>query len=70
MKKITFLALLIGLSMQSVSLSAAEKLDGIIAVIGDEVVLRSELDAYTLMRLKGLNIQPDSTNLSQYKKIF
>jgi peptidyl-prolyl cis-trans isomerase SurA len=56
--------------MQSVAFSAAEKLDGIIAVIGEEVVLRSELDAYTLMRLNGLNIQPDSSKLLQYKKDF
>jgi peptidyl-prolyl cis-trans isomerase SurA len=70
LKKLSILALLFGLSMQSVSFSAAEKFDGIIAVIGEEVVLRSELDAYTLMRLNGLNIQPDSSKMLQYKKDF
>ena len=70
MKKISIIAIFFGFIMQNASFAAVEKLDGVIAVIGEEVILRSELDAYTLMRLNGLNIQPDSLQKVQYKKDF
>ena len=70
MKKISIIAIFFGLIMQNGSFAAVDKLDGVIAVIGEEVILRSELDAYTLMRLNGLNIQPDSLKIAQYKKDF
>ncbi len=47
-----------------------EKLDGIVAVVGDEVILKSELDGYTAMRLSALNIKYDSTSLEGYEKKF
>jgi peptidyl-prolyl cis-trans isomerase SurA len=47
-----------------------EKLDGIAAIIGDEIILRSELDAYTLLRLNGMNINPDSVDTKPYREKF
>ena len=47
-----------------------EKLDGIAAVIGDEIILQSELDAYTLLRLNSLNIKPDSVDTKPYRDKF
>lgn len=49
-----------------------ERLEGIVAVIGDEVILKSELDAYTALRLSELNIALDSAgaDLSKYRKKF
>lgn len=68
-KKIQFSVILFTLHTL-LSASINEKLDGIIAVIGDEIVLRSELDAYTMMRINSLEIKPDSTKVDQYKKEF
>ena len=47
-----------------------EKIDGIIAVVGDEVILHSELNAYTLLRLNSLGLNHDSINSEKYKKKF
>jgi peptidyl-prolyl cis-trans isomerase SurA len=49
-----------------------ERIEGIVAVIGDEVILKSDLDAYTALRLSELSIKPDSagSDLSQYRKKF
>ena len=49
-----------------------EKLEGIVAVVGDEVILKSELDAYTALRLNELNIKPDSAGkeLPKFQKMF
>jgi peptidyl-prolyl cis-trans isomerase SurA len=47
-----------------------EKLDGIVAVIGDETILQSDLDSYTAMRLSGLKITPDTADLPKYRKQF
>jgi peptidyl-prolyl cis-trans isomerase SurA len=49
-----------------------ERIEGIVAIIGDEVILKSDLDAYTALRLSELSIKPDSagTDLSQYRKKF
>ena len=51
------------------SLSAAEKLDGIIAVVGDSVILSSELEAYMFLQINQLGLQPDSLemNILRYK---
>jgi len=37
-------------------------LDGIAAVVGDEIVLRSELEAYAYMRLAAIGLNPDSVD--------
>ena len=47
-----------------------EKIDGLVAVVGDEIVLQSELDAYTALRLSGLDLKPDSAELPAYRKKF
>jgi peptidyl-prolyl cis-trans isomerase SurA len=57
------------------SLSFAEKqerLDGVVAVIGDEVILKSELDAYTALRLSELSVSLDSAgaDLLKYRTRF
>lgn len=44
-----------------------QKLDGVVAVIGDEIVLQSEVDAYTLLRLNSMNINPDSVDIKKYR---
>ena len=51
-------------------LSAQERLDGVVAVIGDEPILQSEVDAYTILRLNGLGLKRDSINLDQYRRRF
>ncbi len=49
-----------------------ERLEGIVAVVGDEVILKSELDAYSALRLNELNIKLDSVTaeLPKYRKGF
>jgi peptidyl-prolyl cis-trans isomerase SurA len=49
-----------------------ERLEGVVAVIGDEMILKSELDAYTALRLSELNITLDSadSSLPQYRQKF
>ena len=49
-----------------------ERLEGVVAVIGDEVILKSELDAYTALRLNELTISLDSAgaDLPKYRKKF
>ncbi len=70
MKNLIIVALLFAAGIQSLSFSATDKLDGIVAVIGDEVILGSELEAYTMMRLNNLDIKEDSSKNMQYKKSF
>lgn len=50
-------------------LHATEKLDEIVAVIGDSLILSSELQAYTLLRINQLGLKPDSleNDILQYK---
>lgn len=50
--------------------SAQEKIDGIVAVIGDEVILQSELNAYAMLRLNSLGISQDSIDMKKYKSNF
>ncbi len=49
---------------------AAEKIDGIAAVIGDSVILLSEVDAYSLLRLNALGQKIDSSELPKLRKQF
>ena len=51
------------------SLSASEKLDGLVAVVGDSVILSSELEAYIFLQINQLGLQPDSLemNILRYK---
>ena len=47
-----------------------EKLDGVVAVVGDETIMQSDLDTYTAMRLSGLKITPDTADVPKYRKQF
>lgn len=52
----------------SAFINAQEPLDGVAAIIGDEIILKSEINAYTAMRLNSLGA--DSTNAAKMKKQF
>ncbi len=41
-------------------LTAAEKVDGIVAVVGDSVILSSELDAYLFVKINQMGLKPDA----------
>lgn len=57
------------LVFSALSLAASsQKLDGIAAVIGDEHILLSEVDAYTALRLNALGIKADPADLPKYRK--
>ncbi len=45
-------------------------LDGTVAVVGDEIILKSELDAYTTLRLGSLAAAPEGEALAKYRKRF
>ncbi len=51
------------------SLSAKEKFDYIVAVVGDSVILSSELEAYTFLKINQIGLTPDSLalNMLHYK---
>jgi len=51
------------------SIRASEKLDGIIAVVGDSIILSSELNAYMFLKINQLSLKPDSLeiNMLRYK---
>jgi peptidyl-prolyl cis-trans isomerase SurA len=49
---------------------ALEHLDGIIAVVGDEPILYSELEAYALMRLSENKVKPDSADAARLQREF
>jgi peptidyl-prolyl cis-trans isomerase SurA len=49
-------------------ISSPQKLDGVAAVIGDEFILQSEVDAYTALRLNALGLKPDADELAKYRK--
>ncbi len=49
---------------------AMEFLDGVAAVIGDEPILVSELEAYMIMRFNELKIRPDSADLEKLRSQF
>jgi peptidyl-prolyl cis-trans isomerase SurA len=67
-KIITILCLVI--TNAAISNAANEKLDAVIAVVGDEIIMQSELDAYTNMRLSAMNEKPDVSKVNEYKKEF
>jgi peptidyl-prolyl cis-trans isomerase SurA len=46
------------------------KADGIAAVIGDSVILLSELDAYSVVRMSSAGQKPDSTMIPKMRKQF
>jgi peptidyl-prolyl cis-trans isomerase SurA len=65
-KKTLFLLLF----LFSSSFSSEQKIDGIAAVIDDEIILISELKAYTVLRLSNLGLKSDSTEFKKYEKQF
>lgn len=68
MRKV-FISGLIFIALNSV-LSAQQRLDGIVAIIGNEIILQSELDAYTILRMEGLGLNKETTDLNDYQKKF
>ncbi len=51
--------------------NAQESLDGIAAVIGDEIILKSEISAYSAMRLNSIGTyDKDSASLEKINKKF
>jgi len=60
---------LLAIALCTLSFSAAERLDGIIAIVGDSVILSSELEAFTFLQINQLGLQPDSLemNILRYK---
>jgi peptidyl-prolyl cis-trans isomerase SurA len=42
----------------------------VIAVVGDEIIMQSELDAYTNMRLSAMDEKPDLPKVNEFKKAF
>ncbi len=53
----------------TVSFSKAEKIDGIVAVVGDSIILSSELEAYLFLKINQEGIKPDSleVNILRYR---
>jgi peptidyl-prolyl cis-trans isomerase SurA len=49
---------------------AAERLDGIAAVVGDSVILLSELDAYIMARQSSTGEKPDTAGIRHLRKQF
>jgi peptidyl-prolyl cis-trans isomerase SurA len=49
---------------------ADQRMDGVAAVVGDSIVLLSEIDAYSLMRLSTNEHKPDSAELLSVRKKF
>ena len=58
------------LLITATSLFSESKLDGIVAVVGDEVILLSELNAYTALRINSLGLNKDSVNMENYRAQF
>jgi peptidyl-prolyl cis-trans isomerase SurA len=49
---------------------AQQRVDGIAAVVGDSIILISEIDAYSLMRLSATEKKPDSSELPAVRRQF
>ena len=64
-----FVAGLLSLTLYAV-LAAETRLDGIAAVVGDEVILQSEVESYSLLRISNLGLNKDSVDLDSYRKKF
>lgn len=69
--KLSLRSSILTLFLLAFSLSAAEKLDNIIAVVGDSVILSSELEAYSFLKINQLGLKPDSLemNILRYKAL-
>jgi peptidyl-prolyl cis-trans isomerase SurA len=52
------------------AVGAMEHIDGVAAVVGDDIVLLSELEAYMLLRLNSLRIAPDSADHAELRERF
>jgi len=50
--------------------SAKTYLDGIAAVVGDEIILTSEVEAYMLMQLNSMKMTPDTSDIPDLRKRF
>jgi peptidyl-prolyl cis-trans isomerase SurA len=50
------------------ALCAAERFDGVVAVVGDSVILQSELDAYIVMRQTSLGTKIDTSQFRPMRK--
>jgi len=50
--------------------SSLKQVDGVAAIIGDSVILNSEVDAYTVSRLNSAGKSSDSVDLPKYRKLF
>ena len=57
-------------SLFAFSSFAEQRVDGIAAVVGDSVILLSEIDAYSLMRLSTAEKKPDSEELLSARRHF
>ncbi len=54
--------------VSSAALYAADRLDGIAAVVGDSAILQSELDAYIMVRESAAGAKPDSVRFRDLRK--
>lgn len=66
---IIFLSALMFVFLSSTAFTQ-DRLDGVVAVIGNEIILQSELDAYSLLRMEGMGIKKDSSDIYQLRKNF
>ncbi|MBD3421265.1 MAG: hypothetical protein GF398_14210 [Chitinivibrionales bacterium] len=46
------------------------KLDGIAAIVGDSIILESELNAYTLLRLNEMKVSPAEVNIDSLNRLY
>ncbi len=67
--KLGLLALAV-IVVSSAPVRAAERIDRIIAVVGDSVILESELEAYTLLRLNNAGKQLESVSMDSLRNQF
>jgi peptidyl-prolyl cis-trans isomerase SurA len=68
--KIIFNLIFPMITLLTFSSIAENKIDGIAAVVGDEIILLSELNAYTTLRLNSLGLKPESIDSLKYKNEF
>jgi len=52
------------------SVYAWERLDGIAAVVGDEIIMKSELEAYSLMRMSAMRVNPATADTAELTRTF
>jgi len=63
-------AIVTGILVTVSSLCARERLDCIVAVVGDSIILSSELEAFTFMQINQLGVQPDSFEMDLLRHKF